>query len=269
MTFDPTRLSIAAWSAGIDYEADFWENWASTGGGRWPEDFAIRQQAERVFPADLEPLLDPAKANRVLDVGAGPMTVLGTRAAGRTIEVLASDPLANLYRSILDAHGITAPNPTVFATAEDLSAFFGCSTFDLVHCQNALDHSFDPARGIEEMLRVVKTGGHVVLRHFTNEADGGQYVGFHQFNFEERAERFYIWNKEMGFFPDERMECGTVFTTVTHPVGRSMEVVIRKTSEFEDSSDNSRFRQRVRELTEGLVGHYVSLSLDRLRCHGP
>ncbi len=171
MNVGPIRLSVAAWSAGIDSEAVFWENWVKTGGGRWPQDFIARQQTDRIFDASLEALLPVGEDSRVLDVGAGPMTFLGTRSATRTIHFVAVDPLAALYGQILDTYGIVPPIRTIFATAEDLSAFLDFSSFDLVHCQNALDHSFDPIRGIEEMLRVVKTGGCVVLRHYTDEAE--------------------------------------------------------------------------------------------------
>jgi SAM-dependent methyltransferase len=265
MTPDLTRLSVAAWSAGIEPEAAFWENWTKTGGGRWPDDFVARLRAGRQFDTGLESLLPKGGTVRVLDVGAGPMTVLGVASSERTIQILAVDPLADLYQHILTTYDIAPPIPTVFATAEDLSAFFGPSTFDLVHCQNALDHSFDPFCGIEEMLRVVKTGGHVVLRHYINEAEYEDYAGFHQFNFDMKDGRFHIWNRSSGIFPDEYVHCETIFTTSANRPARSVQVVIRKTGEFADMSDGGRFRQRVCDLTKGLINHFVSLSIDKLR----
>lgn len=263
MNTDMIALSIAAWSAGIDQEARFWENWVKTGGSHWPRDFEARLRADRMFPANLESLLPAVETINVLDVGAGPMTVLGTRSAGRSMQIVATDPLAGLYEHILTTHGVMPPVPTVFATAEDLSAFFGSSRFDLVHCQNALDHSFDPVRGITEMLRVVKVGGNIVLLHQTNEAEWEHYVGLHQFNFDKKDGRFYIWNRKSGVFPEENIQCGAVFETRIHPSARSIIVVIRKTSEFADVSDGSRFRQRTCELTEGLINHFLSRSIEQ------
>jgi len=39
-----------------------------------------------------------------------------------------------------------------------------CS-FDIVHCSSTFDHSFDPVRGIREMLRVAEAGDVMFLRH--------------------------------------------------------------------------------------------------------
>jgi hypothetical protein len=82
------------------------------------------------------------------------------------------------------------------AFAEDLSAFFAPDSFDLVHCINALDHSFDPLRAIHEMLRVARVGGTVVLMHQPNEAEAENYVGLHQWNFDVQDGRFVVWNRE-------------------------------------------------------------------------
>ncbi|WP_162751446.1 methyltransferase domain-containing protein [Rhizobium sp. CNPSo 4062] len=41
----------------------------------------------------------------------------------------------------------------------DLSLFFNDLAFDIVYCQNTLDHCFDPMSAIVEMLRVLKVGG--------------------------------------------------------------------------------------------------------------
>jgi len=65
----------------------------------------------------------------------------------------------------------------------------------MVVCRNALDHSFDPVRGIEEMLLVLKIGGRVNLIHYANEAEEGKYVGFHQWNFDVVDGRPIVWNK--------------------------------------------------------------------------
>src|SRR6185295_6270228 len=90
---------------------------------------------------------------KLLDVGCGPYTVVGKRIDGLRLDITAVDPLADAYVELMRRHQhqpLIAPH---FAVAEDLAAFFPASSFDVVHCRNALDHSFDPIRGIDQMLR--------------------------------------------------------------------------------------------------------------------
>ena len=124
------------------------------------------------------------------------MTSVASKLAGLDVEVTAVDPLASAYARLLAEAGLEPPIRTRFGTAEDLSCFFADSSFDIVHCQNALDHSFDPLRGIAEMLRVSRPGGNVVLHHHRCEAEHAGYGGFHQYNFDVEHGRFVIWNRQ-------------------------------------------------------------------------
>jgi SAM-dependent methyltransferase len=95
----------------------------------------------------------------------------GKRYKGAKIDITAVDPLAPFYAEILSRLSVERPIETVQAFAEDLTAYFEVSSFDLVHCCNALDHSFDPMRGVEEMLAVTRVGGRLILRHNANEGE--------------------------------------------------------------------------------------------------
>jgi SAM-dependent methyltransferase len=186
---------LSAWLNGIDYEINWWTDWIQTNGSNWPDDFAARKNPDReVFDPNLFEGMDTTATQKVLDVGAGPATCLGHRLNGKPIELTACDPLAPQYAAISAQCGVTWPVQTISGFAEDLSAFFPRNHFDMVFCRNALDHSFDPVRGIEEMLLVLKVGGRVNLTHFANEAEEGKYVGFHQWNFDVVGGRPVIWN---------------------------------------------------------------------------
>ena len=50
--------------------------------------------AEREFRSRWFATVGPA---RVLDVGAGPLSSLGTHVPGRDVEIIAVDPLADIY----------------------------------------------------------------------------------------------------------------------------------------------------------------------------
>jgi SAM-dependent methyltransferase len=155
-------------------------------------------QRSRSFPEWLARLAGITGSSRVLDVGAGPLTVLGRNLPGdeHPVSVTACDPLANHYALLAKKYGVEPPIPTLTALAEDLSAFFPVDSFDLTFCRNALDHSFSPLRGIIEMLLVTRPGGKTVLHHHVNEAERGQYDGFHQWNFCLKHDRFHIWNEK-------------------------------------------------------------------------
>ncbi len=182
----------------------------------------------------------------ILDVGAGPLTILGNVLEGYNIKLVATDPLAPLYDQMLLDASLTPPIRTVFAPVEGLSAFFDHSSFDIVYCRNALDHSADPVGGITEMLRVVKVNGTVVLRHSTNEAEREQYKGFHQHNFDCREGKFVIWNKEGVTVIDEALPVRSNLQTRCE--NEHIETLITKLEEFPDSNDI----QRVKVALSGL-----------------
>ncbi len=55
---------------------------------------------------------------RILDVGAGPLTVLGKRLTGVQIDITAVDPLAGDYGTLLQRHGIAPPIRTQWCEGE-------------------------------------------------------------------------------------------------------------------------------------------------------
>jgi SAM-dependent methyltransferase len=122
----------------------------------------------------------------ILDVGAGPFTVVGLRFPGKELAVTAVDPLGDEYARLIAAAGLRAPVPTATCAGEALEAHFGGRRFDLVHARNALDHSFDPGRCIRQMVAVARVGGLVALKHHLREAESQHYHGLHQHNFDVR-----------------------------------------------------------------------------------
>lgn len=120
---------------------------------------------------------------RVLDVGSGPLTHVGTASEQWRIELVAVDPLADEYRALLEEFGLAwdvgAPR---YGEAETLADAFSENSFDLVYCRNALDHARDPLLGISQMVRVCKAGGAVFLAHITNNGRKRRYHGLHQWD---------------------------------------------------------------------------------------
>ena len=85
------------------------------------------------------------------------------------------------------------PVGTIYAESENLVEAFGENRFDVVHSRNALDHVFDPARSVREMLAVCKPGGAVFFQGHTNEGVTEGYQGYHQWNFLWEDDEFIIW----------------------------------------------------------------------------
>lgn len=202
---------LAAWLNGIDYEIDFWDSWLAKQGGAWSDDFTGRMNPDRLVDPDLFEGMDISNTQKVLDVGAGPVSYFGYKLNGQPIDLCACDPLAPQYAAMSSRYEIAWPVKTESAFAEDLSAFYPRSHFDMVVCRNALDHSFDPVRGIEEMLLVLRTGGRANLMHYVNEAEHGHYDGFHQWNFDVVDGKPVVWNKSANVDLIERFgDCADV-----------------------------------------------------------
>ncbi|MDR6816455.1 SAM-dependent methyltransferase [Neorhizobium sp. 2083] len=194
------------WVAGVQYEINYWDRWLGSRGGQHCEDFANRMTPDRPIDGMIGPIIDrlPKPDVQILDIGAGPLTCLGATRPGYRLEIVPTDALADQYDRLLEKHRIRPQIRTMFALGEDIELLFGQNTFDIVHCQNALDHAIDPVRVLLQMLTVCRVGGYVMLRHAHNEAEHEQYSGFHQWNLTMRHNDFVIWNRDHDInFSDE------------------------------------------------------------------
>ena len=181
------------WKSRLPSEMAFWESWLSTKGLIWPETYVDALNPERPLQDYLRALVDFQQPKvRILDVGSGPLTVLGRVWEGHEVCTVPIDPLADEYTKLLAHHGITAPVPTRLCKGEELLEQFEPNTFDLAHAQNSLDHSYDPLRIIWNMLAVVKPGGTVYLNHAVREADTQNHEGLHRWNFFEDNGDFMV-----------------------------------------------------------------------------
>ena len=185
------------WTDGLHDEIAFWDKWFRTRGDAWPEDYLSRLDPNLPLADSVVQHLPRGASDvplEILDVGAGPLTILGKQVPGRTIRITPVDPLADVYRRIMDKHGVTPPVATSWCHGELLTERFRPNTFDLVWAQNSLDHSYDPLRIIEQALTVTRPGCRVVLTHIRNEALNENYQGLHQWNFDGDGSDFVIWN---------------------------------------------------------------------------
>jgi SAM-dependent methyltransferase len=187
------------WQRRKKTEVDFWAGWlvGAPGTEEWESDRQSRMapHTEITDPLVREELQrSPAEAVSILDVGAGPVTKLGFRYPGKTITIVAVDPLADEYESLLREADLRPPVRTIRVAGEALLEHFGSGTFDIAYASNALDHSADPFKIITNMTAVVRPAGVVLLRHKRNEGESARYGGLHQWNFDVDGERLILWN---------------------------------------------------------------------------
>jgi SAM-dependent methyltransferase len=177
-------------------EVAYWDEWLATKGGKWAEEYAFRfdPSAEVSDPALRGVLAEISGADvSILDVRAGPASMVRCRFPGKRLRVVAVDPLADRYARLLAGAKVVPPVVTERLGGEHLVEHFGRNRFGVAYARNALDHAVDPAVIIEQMLAVVRVGGYVVLRHVRNEAERQAYGQLHQWNFEERDGELVIW----------------------------------------------------------------------------
>jgi SAM-dependent methyltransferase len=122
------------------------------------------------------------------------VTWLGFRYPGKTLTIVAVDPLADEYDRLLADAELDPPVRTIAVSGEALVEHFGSRKFDIAYASNSLDHSADPFAIISNMVALVREGGVVLLRHKRNEGEQALYGGLHQWNFDARDSRLVLWN---------------------------------------------------------------------------
>jgi SAM-dependent methyltransferase len=238
-----TSESGAGWAAHLDDEVRFWDDYLRTRGLQWPDEYAERVDPEAMLrEQQILTRLPDSGTVRILDVGAGPLTVLGKRAPGVRLELVPVDPLAAEYDRLLERHGVMPPVRTRYCEGERLTDVFPRGSFDLAYARNALDHARDPKRVILRMLQVVRSGGWLILRHRPNEAETAGYQDLHTWNFDEIGGEFWIWSRDSR----HNMHAVLRFSAEVswHRDGEWLVCVIRKLSA----------RDRLRRLPAALAG---------------
>ncbi len=195
--FGAGRRARQRWQDGLSDETRFWADWLRTRGLEWPDDFAARMDPQLPLQTHIaEHLPDSDGPALLLDVGAGPLTVLGKTLPDRELRITAVDPLAETYDRLLAEHAVTPLVRTEPVEAETLTRHLPADHFDLAYARNCLDHAYDPVESIVQMLRVTRPGGRVFLEHAENEGEHERYQGLHQWNFRIEADRLVVWRPE-------------------------------------------------------------------------
>lgn len=172
-------------AAGLREELRFWDEWVRTKSLAWPGDYQNRLDPQFPLSADHRAHIDllPHKEIRILDVGAGPLTILGKTHPSKRLKIRAVDVLADRYDELLAKYNVQPIIRTEAAEAERLCQKFEENSFHLVTARNCLDHAVDPMEAIRQILLVTTRRCFAVLDHAENEGETQGYQGLHQWNF--------------------------------------------------------------------------------------
>lgn len=206
------------WQSELQSEINFWKGYAEQfrGGRVYEHDIVkglidlegIRQLIQRY-----------AEPVRILDIGCGITSYLYKQDLGKDYYLMCGDALADVYNKLCREKGIIQGILPIKCDFVDVSRVFGEEVFDFVYCQNALDHSYDPLKGIEEMLKSLKVGGTLYMRHHKNVKDcAGEHKGLHLWNFNEQNGVFTI---DGGVIKLDKL-------VVCRNVNNWMEVIVKK-----------------------------------------
>lgn len=194
------EMDLRVWKTRAGEEVRFWDRWVKAGGGQWPEDFEQRADPATPLNESVRDLLDRLeiasdRTAEILDIGSGPLSILGYVCPVRAINLTLVDPLAEAYNRTLDRAGISGVPRPVTGYFETALGQLGANRFDIVWCRNALDHSMDPLLGLYNLIGLCRPGGGLILSFHPDEADGGRYHGLHQWNLRLEGERLVLSQK--------------------------------------------------------------------------
>jgi len=150
------------------------------------------------MPLYFEDMIGDQKEVNVAELGSAMFCTIGNLWNGTKINIYPSDILADEFNQMLKEANIKPLIPVLKEDMENLT--YPDNFFDIVHCVNALDHTKNPFKALQEMKRVCKKGGWIYLRHFSCVGEIEGYAGDHQWNIEARAGDVTIWNKQIRYY---------------------------------------------------------------------
>jgi ubiquinone/menaquinone biosynthesis C-methylase UbiE len=194
-------MNRTTWENNLNSEIDFWNNWLSTKGDAWKDDYIYRLESKTEAVGFFKESLQTVSVDedyKILDVGAGPMTILGKFYNGVKLNITAVDALAEVFQK-LNWQDKKPEIMTEYCETEKLCEKFNENSFDMVYARNTLDHHYDAPLALKNMLQVTKVGGLVVFSHTENEANNNHWEGLHKWNFYLNDDDMVIANQTNSF----------------------------------------------------------------------
>lgn len=130
------------------------------------------------LPHYFEHLIGDKKRVRIAELGAGAINTIGQYWPGVEVEILASDVLWPEYEKLWAQTKDVPVTKIEYADMENLP--YPDESFDIVHCCNALDHTKNAQKALQEMKRICKPGGVVYI--LCAEDQKRRFSGMHEWN---------------------------------------------------------------------------------------
>jgi SAM-dependent methyltransferase len=183
------------WERGQDVERAYWGNFITTMLPQQLHEDYFDERVDGRLKFQHQSLIEHVVSSpvRIIDVGAGPVTHVGTWHPSKKIEVTAIDPLAEFYGELLSEFDVTPVTPTIPGTAEHLDQLFAPDTFDFAFSRNAIEHCSDPLTALSQVFSVLKSGCYFCLCGNSNESAKQNYQGSHLWNLEVREGVPILW----------------------------------------------------------------------------
>jgi len=107
----------------------------------------------------LLPFVGDKKEITIADIGSGPFSTIGSYLPEVDIKIYHSDKQD--FIDFWKLRNLTSAITIEYQNMEKLT--YPDGFFDIVHCFNALDHTFNAKESVKEMIRVCKEGGWVYI----------------------------------------------------------------------------------------------------------
>lgn len=146
-------MNIRGWREAQKAESSFWKSNIEKGTPIPPESLYRYERCLKFFPLSINYL------TRILDVGSGPHGGVPVFISRSCFKV-SLDPLIG-KKSFATMRSLKKPTNSIQAVGEYLP--FTQNAFNVIFCVNALDHSCEPLRILNEMNRVLYRKGVLIM----------------------------------------------------------------------------------------------------------
>ncbi|MFW9898237.1 MAG: class I SAM-dependent methyltransferase [Candidatus Thorarchaeota archaeon] len=127
---------------------------------------------------------------RTLEIGSGPNSNLSYWVDKKLINVIAIDPLADIYKKMMKKLNYTYPIVPIKLKGEELLKVFKKESFHIIFAQNSLDHAENPLKCFKNGYKLLKKGGFFFVCSNIKEGSRKSWTGMHKFD-------IYVENNEL------------------------------------------------------------------------